>query len=135
MKPATPLPWKLEYHPTSGRFTGDVLAPNGSEICTTWGHAQHRELFDKEANAAYIVHACNLHPELVTALEASNALLTEIYRERGVGEPLLVSWNRAILARCNPIPIPSEEPEIDPAREDPQNDDIAHPAWTQEARP
>ena len=66
----TPGPWKLEYHPTSGRFTGDVLAPNGSEICTTWGHAQHRELFDKEANAAYIAHACNLHPELVRALKA-----------------------------------------------------------------
>jgi len=125
MQPGTPLPWEL-----SNKFARDKVYEGGLLVANCHVESDLRPKTACEQNAAYIAHACNLHPELVTALEASNALLTEIYRERGVGEPLLVSWNRALLARCNPIPIPSEEPEIDPAREDPQNDDIAHPAWT-----
>lgn len=69
MSKHTEGPWKLEYH--NDRFTGDVLAPNGSEVCTTWNHSQHGEMFDKEVNARLIAAAPELYEVLRDAREAA----------------------------------------------------------------
>lgn len=55
------LPWRVERHTDIWGACG----PTGSmKIATTSGIAA----FDV-ANAAYIVHACNAYPELVSAIE------------------------------------------------------------------
>lgn len=66
MKPGTPLPWKQwpgADHPNAPILIGQP----GQHVCAISGTARAR--VEAEQNAAYIVHAANLYPELVEALE------------------------------------------------------------------
>jgi hypothetical protein len=73
----TPLPWKFSpWHIEEGPPA--VLAPAGHIVCTTAG----------DDDAAFIVKACNMHAELVAALDALvNAKALSGVREQVAG------WN------------------------------------------
>jgi len=72
VKPATPLPWKVAIHPNSGRPSGDIIEPDGTEVATTWAHANKGiRAAERDQNAAYITHAANLHPRLLDTLRST----------------------------------------------------------------
>lgn len=61
----TELPWKIAKHCATL-----IEGESGRNVGTVGGVQSNAELtlFENEANAAYIVKACNLFPELVEAL-------------------------------------------------------------------
>lgn len=128
MQPGTPLPWEL-----SNKFARDKVYEGGLLVANCHVESDLRPKTACEQNAAYIAHAANLYPELVAALEriamdlACHPADASANDLRQYLNDCFIEASTA-LAKCNPAP--REEPELDPAREDPQNDDIAHPAWT-----
>lgn len=64
MKPATELPWEL-----SNKFARDKVYEGGLLVANCHVESDLRPKTACEQNAAYIVHACNLHGELVKALK------------------------------------------------------------------
>lgn len=90
--PASPLPWRLIALSTHNA----VWAANHCRIARLYRAAVNP---DHEQDARYIVHACNLHPELVAALkEIAAAAATPI----GQPESMLRALMRAdaVLAKC-----------------------------------
>ena len=68
IKPATPLPWY--QHTSADQFKKPVIVsrPGAGRGCVTRIVEFPSNLSCEQANAAYIVHACNAYPELVAAL-------------------------------------------------------------------
>lgn len=65
----SPLPWKT----TNGYYGPIIDCPDGQErVCTVDGA---RSPDEKEANAAFIVRACNNHYQLVEALKYARRFL------------------------------------------------------------
>ena len=65
----TPTPYKIGYH----AHDGIRIEVNGCSIANVWGK-------NNEANAEFIVRACNSHDELVGALEEINTIFDEEHR-------------------------------------------------------
>lgn len=75
-KPATPLHTPLPWtHREGGNAYYKIQAGN-RHVATVWTDgridAKPVQLLPVEANAAYIVHACNAYPELVRELRLCN---------------------------------------------------------------
>lgn len=86
MKPGTPLPWRYAY---GSVWTGKNVNPNSDawvdpydadETCIAFMDRSDRHTHgaERDQNAAYIAHACNLYPELVKELRD---LVQAIYAE------------------------------------------------------
>lgn len=74
----TPTPWAGGHY--SSIVGCPVVGQGGQVICNTAiGHKPHRE--SAEANAAFIVRACNAHEALVLALKAAELRLNRIANE------------------------------------------------------
>lgn len=75
----TPTPWKAIEHENKNAFEGNiVITPNdmNDAVCTVWTCDTEEET---QANAAFIVRACNSHAALVEALEdLFNCCMAEI---------------------------------------------------------
>jgi hypothetical protein len=88
MEGISPLPWKV-----SGKQT--IRGIDGSWVAKTfWNRGPE--------TAAYIVHAANLYPELVEALEGAETqiqYLHDKFQETGSGNAELARI-RTILAKC-----------------------------------
>ena len=69
----TPLPWELSDHDANGQR---IVRGEHIEICTCWHHCVGSIEKEMEANAAFIVQACNSHDDIVAALEAMYAIHT-----------------------------------------------------------
>ena len=70
MKPATALPWQNDPTGDCGdEWIGRTEDSYYVAVCDDDGVASERTQQDREQDARYIVHACNLYPELVEALE------------------------------------------------------------------
>ncbi len=93
MKPGAPLPWKQwpgADHPNAPILIGQP----GQHVCAISGAARAQP--GAEQNAAYIVHAANLYPELVEALEAvMTASDDDLDYHGSVNERI-----RTVLAKC-----------------------------------
>ena len=65
----TKLPWRIERVSRFGEY--DVLGANGEQVaaCYVTDGADEPEEYPSEANAAFIVKACNAHEALVKALQ------------------------------------------------------------------
>ena len=65
----TPLPWKL-----GAPDSAVVIGADGKEVAYTF---TPRDCEEQDANAEYIVRACNSHNELYIALKIAHKLLTK----------------------------------------------------------
>ena len=93
MKPASELPWqRVPLSSTQDQLVGHGL---GAVILST------DESPEGEQNRAYVIHCCNLYPELVEALAVLTDHASERYphfeSERGQRE---ITAARALLAKC-----------------------------------
>lgn len=80
-RPTTALPWKWGWN-------GDTCAVWGAAIVLSGGElTAHGVKRGKEANASYIVHACNAYPRLVAALKhfCGRVERGEVYSRRTYG--------------------------------------------------
>lgn len=85
----TPTPWLLDGRTvyalcedkSNNRFTAHVQG--GWAVAPTKGRTTDQEL---DANAAFIVKACNMHEELVSAIEDTRALVAKCAMEGFIGE-------------------------------------------------
>lgn len=71
MKPGTPLPWSV--------IDGQVFKVKNKgcdRIVAVFGEPMEEMVSQDCTNAAYAVHAANLYPELVVALELAQELTT-----------------------------------------------------------
>lgn len=70
MEPATPLPWTIGPTPADSGFDTEVFRGRRL-VAGTGGYSDGGEHTreDNVTNAAYVVHACNLYPELVATLK------------------------------------------------------------------
>lgn len=74
----TPLPWAIKDIGDMQILTSVEAGKRG--ICSTGGYSDNRDHSahdESEANAAYIVKACNAFPELVGALKEAISELEE----------------------------------------------------------
>lgn len=113
MSARTPRPWKLaEGHERSGAdhyiwadaLPGHVLPPDCRAICTV--HADPDIAREADANADFIVTACNAHDELVAALRLARECIAYCRRahkdaQSGQGIPAEVIIDAA-LAKVQP---------------------------------
>lgn len=88
----TPGPWKL-----SDKVTARIIPGDGNEgftiaLCSGFNEQEAK------ANAAYIVHCCNLHQELVQALERFCNVFGNYPAETSAG--ICVAKARAVLAKA-----------------------------------
>lgn len=58
-------PWEVSYHDANGQR---IVSNKHIEICTCWHHCVGSIEKEMEANAAFIVLACNNHDDLIAAL-------------------------------------------------------------------
>lgn len=85
--PGTPLPWSQSHRERYSSeykrmmYSTDVYCTKGETIATLAWYPDHRPDGSigthREANARYIVHACNTFPALVEALEGLERYLRE----------------------------------------------------------
>jgi hypothetical protein len=70
MEGISPLPWSIEYTYTGKRWIDDAANQSVADLYhIRLGSLSFTRKYNDEANAAYIIHACNLYPELVEALK------------------------------------------------------------------
>ena len=98
----TPTPWLIEYDPEEHKppefscVDITVGPPTGHTIAHVDPHNEMPQHAD--ANAAYIVLACNAHEELVEALQATLRDLDETESSRIYGGTTAIKLARAALA-------------------------------------
>jgi len=71
-----PVPWKFKHNPRSGTLSMDnypIESADLRHIVTVHGSS-----VETAANAAFIVHACNHHDELLSGLERAIDILNEM---------------------------------------------------------
>lgn len=108
----TPLPWELcaasKHH---GPY---IVGCYGSTICDLYamsnpmaasvrngGDSYPIAFTDADANAAFIIKACNAHDALVAALEDASAFMQGVMQERGdSGVSILIKAASAALAKA-----------------------------------
>jgi len=99
MKPATELPWKV-YPSDNDQMPFRI---EGAQDGIWWPAAEITAVDKSEANAAYIVHACNLYPQLVEALtEAADYMGEQNHPEETLTKA------RRVLAQCGIVGTPLE---------------------------
>lgn len=78
--PGTPLPWRQENTPHAAldNYSYREIVAGSEAYPFVIGEIYYSDTGDEEAeaNAAYIVHACNCFPELLEQLEFAVKLLT-----------------------------------------------------------
>ncbi len=85
MSKHTPTPWRLEYHPGQRGEPATLIMQEGAEACERWiaecpwgldgdgdGDCSATEA---QANAAFIVRACNAHGDLIAACRAAEQFI------------------------------------------------------------
>ena len=86
----TPVPWKVKHNPRSRTLSMDnypIESADLKRIVTVHGSSA-----ETAANAAFIVHACNNHYELLAGLERALALLD------GIADKLLYEEGQPVTA-------------------------------------
>lgn len=72
----TPLPWSTNDHGTPNNI--DIICDDGCIAnVSRWSNCIADRHSENQANAAYIVRACNAHDELVSVLHAGIALVND----------------------------------------------------------
>jgi len=105
IKPGTPLPWVA--HPEMAWVTS-AHAPNDAPVCALCveSYGVNREP-EAEANARYIVTACNAYPSLLAALKEAREALAGITPTQHIGEDeqhrAFYSAARAALAKLDTL--------------------------------
>lgn len=93
----TPLPWHIENFGGDKYIAGD--AP--MRICDMMrNHRAYEDLIECDANAAYIVHCCNLHQEFKALAEHIMAMSGDAYLSGHPEWPEIVNQSRAVLAKA-----------------------------------
>jgi hypothetical protein len=64
----TPTPWQYDEDALHVFVNGSGVEGDGAVICEVWPGFGSGESKEREANAAFIVRACNAHDDLVAAL-------------------------------------------------------------------
>lgn len=81
--PGTPLPWKIIPTPQAEIRIGYNV--QGNWLASVWSDASDEALIaEAEADAAYIVHACNLYPELLEAAQKALNYIANTESELGI---------------------------------------------------
>lgn len=89
----SPLPWTVSS--VSKYVWADFGKSSGEVVCFPGANADRKG----GCNAAYIVHACNLYPELVEALERLT-MMAEGVPLKALDTVIWTQDARAILAKC-----------------------------------
>ena len=89
-QPATPLPWESNY---AGVIFGDIDNPEHDGDSPLIGHIDGHGKATNEANAAFIVKACNSHGKLMTACKnlLDAAIAEYMWKTKGEGDPQKVT--------------------------------------------
>lgn len=98
----TPTPWKV--HPTVNQHRYNAaldFGPSGIAVGVVWGPFEKRAMdAETEANAAFIVRACNAHDELVAALKDAEKRLLSFAESGNDRLTVLAHDLRATLTRA-----------------------------------
>jgi hypothetical protein len=90
--PGTALPWKQGtgggQGATNGIYQTDADGNSLEIVASTYAEYGTRDYAEREANARYIVHACNSYPHLVKALEEARGYIMSEAEARNFDPPV-----------------------------------------------